>query len=143
MLAFQEIDHLYRSADIGFALYGDQDLNHKYAGLSSGKLFNFMRVGIPIITNSSPTCNRAICETGCGVCIDKPSEIGRAMHDIIEREGEFIESCLNNFEKFNFEINYRVALMENIEKYLCCRPNEGIGRRRLSQERCNGICYGN
>ena len=106
MLPFQEIDKLYRSANIGFALYGDQDLNHRYAGLSSGKLFNFMQACVPIITNDSPTCRWAVERTGCGVCINNVSEIGMAIGKILKYGENFRIDCLKAFSDFGFVRNY-------------------------------------
>ena len=115
MLPFDEIDKIYASADIGFAMYGDQDLNHKYAGLSSGKLFNFMRASVPIITNDTPSCRRAVEETGCGVCIGDVSEIGGAIQRILEGETEYRENCCQSFKFFEFEYNYKrvIAAIED------------------------------
>ncbi len=106
MLPFQEIDKIYSSADIGFALYGDQDLNHQYTGMSSGKLFNFMKACVPMITNDTPSSKKAVEETGCGVCIKDISEIGKAIYQILENETEFRMNCKRSFERFRFERNY-------------------------------------
>lgn len=114
MLPFNEVEKIYSSSDIGFALYGDQDLNHKYAGMSSGKLFSFMKACVPIITNNSPSCKKAIEETGCGICIGEMSEIGNAIQQILERESEFRANCERNFPTFSFESNY-LQLMKAVE----------------------------
>ena len=115
MLPFDEIDMLYSSADIGFALYGDQDLNHRYAGLSSGKLFNFMQVCVPIITNDTPSCIKAVEETGCGVCINDINEAGNAIQEILEREDEYRQNCQKAISAFSFTRNYKI-LMDAIER---------------------------
>ena len=114
MLPFQEIDKLYRSADIGFALYGDQDLNHKYAGLSSGKLFNFMRACVPIVTNNTPSCKMAVKETGCGICIGSVSEIGSAIELILDNEETYRRRCYTTFPQFSYDKNHG-KLMDAIE----------------------------
>lgn len=109
-LPFDEIDMLYSSADIGFALYGHQDLNHKYAGMSSGKMFNFMKACVPIITNNTHSCKKAVEETGCGVCINDIKEAGNAIQKILEREDEYRRNCQKVFSAFSFTRNYRILI---------------------------------
>jgi len=116
LLPFDEIYKLYASADIGFAMYGSQDLNHKYAGLSSGRLFNFMKECVPIITNDTPSCRRAISETGCGVCIKDISEIGGAIREILAKEEDFRVNCEKAFSNFSFDRNF-IKVIDRIDNY--------------------------
>jgi len=110
MLPFDEIDVLYSSADIGFALYGRQDLNHKYTGMSSGKMFNFMMACVPIITNNTHSCKKAVEETGCGVCINDIKEAGNAIQKILGRENEYRRNCQKAFSGFSFSRNYGMLI---------------------------------
>jgi len=110
MLPFDEIDMLYSSADIGFALYGHQDLNHRYAGMSSGKMFNFMKACVPIITNNTRSCKKAVEETGCGVCINDIKEAGNAIQEILEREDEYRRNCQKAFSAFSFSQKYGLLI---------------------------------
>lgn len=117
-LPFDEIYKIYSSCDIGFALYDDHTLNHKYAGLSSGKLFNFMKACVPVITNNTPSCKWAIEETGCGVCINQVSEIGSAITRILEQEEIFRKNCYKTFPRFSYDKNHG-RFMDEVEKALC------------------------
>lgn len=117
MLPFEEVELIYSSSDIGFALYESQFINHKYAGFSSGKLFNFMKACVPVIVNNTPIYSEAIEKTGCGVCINDLSEIGEAIIKIINKENEYKTSCLKIFPKFSFE-KYHKELINLIEEYL-------------------------
>jgi hypothetical protein len=117
MLPFEEIDNLYQSADIGFAMYGSQDLNHQYAGLSSGKLFNFMKSCIPVITNNTSVLRNAIEKTGCGICIDNLTESANAIRDILSRPDFFKTNCLNTFPDYSFSENYTHIMNEIIDNY--------------------------
>jgi len=114
MLRFNEVEKIYSSCDIGLALYGDQDLNHKYTGMASGKMFSFMKACVPIITNNTPSCKKAVEETGCGICIEEMSEIGIAIRQILEKESEFRANCEKHFRKFSFDRNY-INLIEVLE----------------------------
>lgn len=114
MMPFNMIDELYRSADIGLAIYGDSTLNHKYAGLSSGKLFNFMKACVPTITNKTESNVKAIEINGCGICVNDISEVGSAISKILENENEFRQNCLKTFPLFSFEENYKKLIDEII-----------------------------
>lgn len=116
ILPFEKIDIIYSSADIGFALYGDQNLNHKYAGMSSGKMFNFMKACVPFITNDTPSCKKAVEETGCGICIRDISEVSKAIRKILKNENNFRLNCQKNFSTFNFEHNHN-KLIKAIEHH--------------------------
>jgi glycosyltransferase involved in cell wall biosynthesis len=114
LLPFDEIDKIYSSCDIGLALYGDHTLNHKYAGLSSGKLFNFMKACVPVITNDTPSCLKAVQKTGCGVCIGSIWELGPAIQRILDNEKEFRKNCNNTFPRFSHDVNH-ARFMDVIE----------------------------
>jgi len=116
MLSIDKIDNIYRSSDIGFAMYGDQDLNHKYAGMSSGKMFNFMKACVPLITNDTPSCKKSVEETGCGICIRDISEVSKAIRKILKNENNFRLNCQKNFSTFNFE-HYHNKLINDIEHH--------------------------
>lgn len=116
IVPFSEINKLYASCDIGFAMYGNHDLNHKYTGMSSGKLFNFMKACVPIITNDTPSCKKAVEETGCGVCVNNISKIGSAIKKILKNEENYRSNCLKTFSSFSFDRNYK-KLMEAIENH--------------------------
>lgn len=117
MLLFEEIEIIYSSSDIGFALYGGRFLNHKYAGFSSGRLFNFMKACVPIITNNTSIYRESIGKAKWGVCIDNPAEIGKAIAEILDKEKEYKQNCLKTFPKFAFEKNHQ-TLINLVERYV-------------------------
>jgi len=114
---FETIDNIFSSSDIGFALYDGQYFNTKYTGLSSGKLFHFMKFCVPVITNNTPSCRKAIEETGSGVCIDEISEIGNAIKRILDKEEEFRLNCLNTFSRFSYDAHH-TRLMDAVENHM-------------------------
>ena len=107
MMPFSEIANLYASCNVGLALYGDGDLNHKYTGLSSGKMFNFLKECVPVITNNTVACKKAIGENGCGICINDLSEISNAIKIILADEEVFRGRCQASFSAFSFDNNYQ------------------------------------
>jgi len=114
MVPLDEIEKIYGSCDIGFAFYGSEIFNHKYAGLGSGKMFHFMKACVPVITNNSPSCKKAIEENGCGVCIDHISEAGDAIEKILATEDTFKRNCRRMFSSFRYDKNH-ARLMDKIE----------------------------
>lgn len=124
-ISFDEIDKLYSAADIGFAVYGSQDLNHKYAGLSSGKMFNFLKACVPVITNATDSCRKAVEKTGCGVCINHIGEAGAAIGKILDNEEYYRLNCLNSFSNFSFTRNYK-KFMDAIVDYCSEDENENL-----------------
>lgn len=111
LLPFDEIDQIYQSADIGLALYGKMTINHKYAGFSSGKMFNFLHHAVPVLTNSTSFLLKNIKENNCGECIKNVTEIGSAIEKIITKEDKYISGCIDAYQNFEF-----VKHHENFEK---------------------------
>lgn len=107
ILPFHEIELIYQSADVGLALYGGMTINHKYAGFSSGKMFNFLHNAVPVITNSTNLLLENIKEKKCGECIVTVSEIGNAIDKIILEEDKYIIGCINSYYSFEFGSHHK------------------------------------
>ena len=101
-LPYDAVDKVYSSADIGLAWYTRCSLNHEYAGLSSGKLFQFIQAGVPVITNDTPACRAVVGERGLGICLRDLSELPSAMARLLaDREG-YRSRCLAAFADYEF-----------------------------------------
>jgi hypothetical protein len=106
ILPFHGIALLYQSADIGLALYGGMTVNHKNAGLSSGKMFNFLYNAVPVITNETNVLSENIKDKQCGECISSLLDIGNAINKIIIEEDKYILGCINAYPSFEFESHH-------------------------------------
>ena len=51
---------MYNIADYGIVLFNKNHRNNEFAGLSAGKLFDFVRVGIPVIASDSRLLNEFV-----------------------------------------------------------------------------------
>lgn len=102
-LPYDQIDIIYSSADIGLSFYRPLTTGSKYVGLSSGKMLNHMKVGVPTITNDLPGYRELIEENGVGVCVSNMSQIGLAIRRILENEQYYKKNCLRSFKTFSFE----------------------------------------
>ena len=56
---------LLRKMDVGIVAYGSGDLNNKYC--ASGKIYEFLHLGIPVVTSDNPPLRKFTRNTGAGV----------------------------------------------------------------------------
>lgn len=109
-----EFDDFVSSAHIGFALKSDVDRNSALSGLSSGKMLQYLKCGLPVIVNSEIE-TEMIRKYSCGVAIQYPSEIKSAVSEII---GDYENFSMNSRlcyqsirDYFEREFNYILALI--------------------------------
>ena len=103
-----ELEELIASADIGIALYKivtkyKTNTNLTTIGLSSGKIAQYLKCGVPVITIDFPDLKKLINKYQCGICIKNAAEIGGAITAILKNQNNFIlnsVACYNN--KFEF-----------------------------------------
>ena len=93
---------IYSSADIGLQFFRPRIANLKFADLSSGKLFHYMKAGVPIITNRLPGYKKLIEGNGCGLCVSDITDIGNSIKTILDNEYSFKENCIRSFSKYRF-----------------------------------------
>ena len=68
VLPYDELQGLVRLADIGLALYLG-DIVNRYE-MASGKLYQYMKAGLPVITSDFPALREVVETNEAGVCID-------------------------------------------------------------------------
>ena len=81
---YAQLDALVGSADIGIALYRDIGENVSQIGLSSGKLAQYLKCGLPVVTTDFPSLRQIIEGYRCGICVSDPQEVGQAVSEILE-----------------------------------------------------------
>jgi len=92
-----EYEKLVQGCDVGVSLYdGDLSDNIKYVGLSSGKLAQFLKYGLPIIVNNIPMWPELIAKYKCGAIVHQSQEIKGALDKIFKD----YERCVENAEQF-------------------------------------------
>jgi hypothetical protein len=69
---------MFSSADIGLVLYRNLDTflqgeNMTYVGLSSGKLAQYTRFGLPVVVSAWHGLVELITKYKCGVCVNDAS----------------------------------------------------------------------
>jgi len=80
---YAQLDALVGSADIGIALYRNTGQNVSQIGLSSGKLAQYLKCGLPVVTTDFPSLRRIIEGYRCGICVSDPQEVEQAVSKIL------------------------------------------------------------
>jgi glycosyltransferase involved in cell wall biosynthesis len=112
VLPQEDLDKMVSSADIGVALYHNTDLN--IYNMASGKLFQYLKYGLPVITIDFPNLIELVEDKRCGICINDENEIGDAISKILSDYGVFSSNALKCFEeKYEFSRYYQ-NVIENI-----------------------------
>jgi glycosyltransferase involved in cell wall biosynthesis len=101
---------VFQSAAIGLVCYEPVDANLKYAAGSSGKLYDFMRTGVPVVGNSIPGMRELVEGNGCGVVVDYGAQIGEALRKVLADYEAYRRGAAAAYEKYRFEASYAVVL---------------------------------
>ena len=82
-LTNRDYEYLVQGCDVGVALYNaDESDNIKYVGLSSGKIAQYLKYGLPIIVNELPVWDELIPKYGCGGVVSSDEDISRSLEAI-------------------------------------------------------------
>ena len=98
---------IFQSADIGLVFFRPEGVNYKYAAGSSGKLYDFMRSGVPIIGNNIPGMRALVADNGCGAVVADAAGIGPALPELLGRYADCRRNGLNAFASYEFGRCYR------------------------------------
>jgi len=109
-LPVEEVDRVYALADVGLAFYRPINDNFRFVGCASGKIFNLMKVGVPVVANDLPGMRALLDETGCGRVVADPAGIGDAIADLLGRRELCRERCAATFPRYEFARNYREVI---------------------------------
>lgn len=100
----------FQSVDIGLVFYKPINDNLRYVGAASGKLFDFMRCGVPIIALDLPGMKELVEDSGAGVLVPAAMEIPGALTSILSDYEHYSESSLAAFGQYSFAQSYEAAL---------------------------------
>lgn len=105
--SFWELDEIMSSADIGLNFYRMKDENFTEIGFSSNKLTQYMKLGIPTISNDIPFFKDFLNKHNCGISISSFEEINTALKNISTNYSVFKQNVINTYNKyFRFEIYF-------------------------------------
>ncbi len=126
--AILDQDHkndIFQSADVGLVFFRPEGVNYKYAAGSSGKLYDFMRSGVPIIGNDIPGMRALVADNGCGVVVNDAAEIAARLPALLNRKDDYRPNCLKAFQQYEFGGCYR-GIIERITAEIQKQPQLSV-----------------
>lgn len=117
---FDQLEIIYSSCDIGVMVHGPMDTlffnqNVYFSDLSVGKMFQHLKVGVPLIVRRLPGYIDLIEGNQAGVCIDNPSDILPAIKTILNNHQNYRLNAVKLHDKLRFEL-YHDKLIQKINK---------------------------
>lgn len=82
--------------DVGFVVYGDHDLNNKYC--ASGKLYEFMHMGIPVVTSYNIPLRKVIRTEKIGI---SDQNIYKSIRKMLQEIYYYKKNCIKSSKKLN------------------------------------------
>jgi len=99
---FKEKLLVFQSADIGLAFYRPINDNFIYVGAAAGKIFDFLRCGVPVIANDLPGMEELLTKPGCGEVVKSCEDIGAILSVISLKLNSYRKAALAVFDKYEF-----------------------------------------
>lgn len=111
---------VFQSADVGLVFFRHitefYQKNFIFAAGSSGKIFDFMRTGVPIIASDIPGMREIVEDRGCGMVVETPTHIGRTLPKIMEEYELLNKNSLEAFSFYEFGQCYSQVLKRILNK---------------------------
>ena len=110
-LPYEQLDELASPADVGIALYQDTGSKNVFE-MASGKIYQYLKAGLPVVTVNFPNLVETVEECGCGLAVDAAdmSNVVAALHVILddsERYGKFSARARKVFEEqYSYDRNF-------------------------------------
>jgi len=110
-VSMRDLDSMTSSADIGIALYLQNNKNNEYAISSSGKIAQYFKCGLPVIVNAVRQNEKLMNNFHSGFCVHEHSEIPMAISSILMDYEKYREGAFSIFTaRYDFEQNYNKLL---------------------------------
>lgn len=100
----------YLSSDIGFVGFDSVLNNIKMAAGSAGKLFDFLRTGVPMLGFNSPGMRDLIEGNKVGFVFDDYSQVPYVISKLIDHRERYRENCFIASQKYDFYTQYSKVL---------------------------------
>lgn len=104
---FSELHTVFNSAQIGLVIYNtnNTDENYNSIGAASGKLYQYLKYGLPIIVSNTEGLSELVLENDLGVIVDSPLDIPLAIEKITSNYHCYSDNAKTAFErKLNIDI---------------------------------------
>lgn len=110
MLDYKDKYIVYESVDVGLVFFDPKNANLKYAAGSAGKLFDFMRAGVPIIGNDIPRMRELVEGNKCGLVVEDADKIAVTLPLILQDYEEFRQAAFAAYDKYRFDRCYEKVI---------------------------------
>jgi glycosyltransferase involved in cell wall biosynthesis len=111
VVELEQLDELVSSADIGIALYKPVDRNIYDMAQSSGKIWQYLRCGLPVITVDFPSLQEMMTDGRFGVCVHQPEEMESAIDIILSNYSEYKVRAMNYYKLYgDFSVSFKPIL---------------------------------
>lgn len=107
LLSHAELKYLISQSHVGIVSYGQADTNNKYC--ASGKLYEFLYEGIPLVTTSNPPLRRICDEEKVGVVDDRFAD---GINEVLRNYSFYKEKVKTYIERVSVEENNRKLVSE-------------------------------
>ncbi len=98
---------LYASIDIGLVTFNKNYFNTRNAGLSAGKLFDFMRVGKPVLASGIEGLDRFVTEHAVGKVVEDFSVLYQQASQIFDAYNLYAQNAKKLFVEYEFDESYQ------------------------------------
>lgn len=98
---FSELYSIFNSAQIGLVIYNTNNMDENFSaiGAASGKLYQYLKYGLPVIVSNMAGLKEIVLENGIGVTVDSPSDIPIAIEKINSNYQWYSNNAKLTFEK--------------------------------------------
>ncbi|MGH9804231.1 MAG: glycosyltransferase [Candidatus Acidiferrales bacterium] len=105
-----ELPQLVASADVGLALYKRSDANVLNLGLSSGKLAEYLRAGLPVVASDNPGLRDLVEQQRCGRSVSRIEDVREALREIFADYANYRQRSFETFDAVLALDNYAPQL---------------------------------
>jgi hypothetical protein len=114
-LPYNEVYKIFSSADIGLAIYsrshGD---NFGVIGSASGKLFQYIKYGVPVIASNIPGLRELVQDNEIGMVVNSPEDVPSAIEKVLSDWDRYSNNARKAFEdRLNMDV-YLEELFQSI-----------------------------
>jgi len=115
---YGQLDQVYRSCNIGLALYEDRGPNWTHVAGASGKLINYLKCGLPVVTTDLPSLRRVVRNYQCGLTVKQESEVAGAISQILADYEVYSANALRCYDELYDLERYFPELLSKLERIL-------------------------
>jgi len=99
MVPYTELDELIGSAEIGLALYENWHQGIFEMSKASGKIWQYLRCGLPVVTMNFPSLVHLIEVENCGICVKNEKEVKIAIDKIFLDYNHYSHNAVECYKK--------------------------------------------